>query len=309
MANELSQYISNSRNALKSNNLYWVHGFANEPTDATYENVMNLALANYQNDKQLELWNLNNEYNSPANQIERLVAAGLNPNLAYQSVSSGNSSSPAAFNMPNLKADPQMSRLARATSILQVIGTMFKTIQGITSSISDIKGYPGIESRNNLLEQQYQYERQRNGSLSSFAMSLGTVDQLRERFDSVPRNETFDEFMQQQIPIFRNAEGKLVYANAYDLAFIPELRFLSQQGMASSKFSLDVPFLQDRNSLQEFRKNSAEYRQKKLQAVYNVLDMLTNGYDQKSAPANFHDLVRPFLELFLLEIFDAKDGF
>lgn len=46
-------------------------------------------------ERQLEMWNLQNEYNSPQAQIERYVSAGLNPNLIYGSgsASAGNSSS------------------------------------------------------------------------------------------------------------------------------------------------------------------------------------------------------------------------
>lgn len=38
--------------------------------------------------RQVELWRLNNDYNSPSNQMSRLSAAGVNPNLAYDGLSS-----------------------------------------------------------------------------------------------------------------------------------------------------------------------------------------------------------------------------
>lgn len=40
-------------------------------------------LFDYQYSKNLEMWNLQNAYNDPSKQIERLINAGLNPNLAY----------------------------------------------------------------------------------------------------------------------------------------------------------------------------------------------------------------------------------
>lgn len=43
----------------------------------------NLALAKYQNDYNTEMWNKQNEYNSPINQRQRLIDAGLNPNIMY----------------------------------------------------------------------------------------------------------------------------------------------------------------------------------------------------------------------------------
>ena len=51
-------------------------------------------LAALQNQYNIDMWNMNNEYNSPKNQLQRLIAAGLNPNLAYGTVSTGNSQRP-----------------------------------------------------------------------------------------------------------------------------------------------------------------------------------------------------------------------
>lgn len=70
-------------------------------------NKAQMDLAKYQADRNLELWNLNNEYNTPQAQMERYKAAGLNPNLIYGegTSSSGNSSSPAnGFVAPSLHA-------------------------------------------------------------------------------------------------------------------------------------------------------------------------------------------------------------
>ena len=48
-------------------------------------NSANRRLAEYQYQKDLEMWNKNNEYNSPSAQMSRLKAAGLNPNMVYGS--------------------------------------------------------------------------------------------------------------------------------------------------------------------------------------------------------------------------------
>nr|QGT50721.1 hypothetical protein Elusimicrob1349_1910 [uncultured Elusimicrobia bacterium] len=49
--------------------------------------------AKAQNEQQLQWWNMQNEYNSPAAQMARYKAAGLNPNLVSGQISSGNASS------------------------------------------------------------------------------------------------------------------------------------------------------------------------------------------------------------------------
>lgn len=46
-----------------------------------------------QNQYNLQAWEMQNNYNTPANQVERLRAAGLNPNLFYSQGTVGNASS------------------------------------------------------------------------------------------------------------------------------------------------------------------------------------------------------------------------
>ena len=74
-------------------------------------------LAEYEFQKNLEMWNLSNEYNSPIRQLERLRAAGLNPNLVYGGNSVGNSSSEAPkYNSPQLKAYTDFSGVGNAAT-------------------------------------------------------------------------------------------------------------------------------------------------------------------------------------------------
>lgn len=69
---------------------------ANQRKIASEYNQAQRDLAEYQNDYNYQLWQENNEYNSPEQQMNRLEAAGLNPNLIYGSGSSvGNTSGPA----------------------------------------------------------------------------------------------------------------------------------------------------------------------------------------------------------------------
>lgn len=68
-------------------------------------NEANMKLAEYQYEKNLEMWNRQNEYNTPLNQRNRMVAAGFNPNLVYGhgSVVNTASSSP-SYSAPTLQA-------------------------------------------------------------------------------------------------------------------------------------------------------------------------------------------------------------
>lgn len=72
-----------------------VGGFFNA-LSAESANDANLQLMHDQQYWQERMWDKNNEYNTPKNQIQRLKDAGLNPNLMYGQGTVGNSSSPAS---------------------------------------------------------------------------------------------------------------------------------------------------------------------------------------------------------------------
>lgn len=92
---EWSQYLDQADKALTSADLNWRYrgwdtGFKWVPTDTTIENKMSMAERMYQNDYNLAMWNLQNEYNSPSSQLARMTAAGVNPYAAAQQVNGGN---------------------------------------------------------------------------------------------------------------------------------------------------------------------------------------------------------------------------
>ena len=78
-----------------------------------------MAELSYQHD--LDMWNKNNEYNTPANQMKRYTDAGLNPNLIYGngSASAGNSTSVPHYQPPQQKVDVDLSGIAQGLSLYQ----------------------------------------------------------------------------------------------------------------------------------------------------------------------------------------------
>lgn len=77
--------------------------FSNKSNRKAIESNNNLQmdLAKYQYDRNVDFWKMNNEYNTPASQMERYKAAGLNPNLIYSQGSSGNSGYSQMYDAPN----------------------------------------------------------------------------------------------------------------------------------------------------------------------------------------------------------------
>lgn len=56
----------------------------------------------------LKLWEMQNEYNTPYNQMQRLKAAGLNPNLVYGSGATTLATSPSSASMVSAPSAPRM---------------------------------------------------------------------------------------------------------------------------------------------------------------------------------------------------------
>jgi len=71
----------------------------------------------------LEFWNMQNEYNSPAKQMERLRAAGLNPNLVYGGSSGGTAGT--AGSIPTPDVQPAQFRSPEYGQGLQTAGLAF----------------------------------------------------------------------------------------------------------------------------------------------------------------------------------------
>lgn len=96
----------------------------------------NKAQSEYAYSKDLEMWNRNNDYNSPANQMARLKAGGLNPNMVYgtgtQAAGMAAPSQMPKYNAPTLKYDYEP-----AVNLPQIIGAYqdFKMRQAQTDNI------------------------------------------------------------------------------------------------------------------------------------------------------------------------------
>lgn len=96
-----------------------------------------------------QAWQANNEYNSPANQMKRLLDAGLNPNLAYNLATSGNSSSPAdvtskisgsaAAQAGTSAKQAQTQRIAQAFGAISQSIQMFQQVLGLAQGIQQYK--------------------------------------------------------------------------------------------------------------------------------------------------------------------------
>lgn len=96
---------------------------------ASQQHQFNLELANHNFGKNLEMWRMENAYNSPQSQMKRYTDAGLNPNFMMSNISSGNSTG----NLPTMDAQP--NQLAR----YQVPQMKFNFLKDIFATILQAK--------------------------------------------------------------------------------------------------------------------------------------------------------------------------
>lgn len=128
---------------VNSGNAPWLvtKGGRNDWTDSSKEQYFNFLTAEQANELELERWRLNNEYNSPRAQMERMIEAGINPAAAYQSVSSGNASSAPNVHQPGSAAFHDTSdKLQRINTIMNGITSIMSTINQGIDAVSGIQG-------------------------------------------------------------------------------------------------------------------------------------------------------------------------
>ena len=99
-------------------------------------------------DRNIELWRMQNQYNTPKNQITRLREAGINPILAIGGIS--NSSTPIQ------PGQPVQLKTAEMQNPLQNLGSMFG---GIANIILQEKQAKQIEAVTKITDEQWQIDK------------------------------------------------------------------------------------------------------------------------------------------------------
>jgi len=126
------------------------------------QNAYNREAATTQFDRDKEMWNMLNEYNSPKSQMERYQQAGLNPNLIYGQGSPGNASSAPQYHVPQ-----QSFAFNPAQQIMEAI-PMYQSFQARSAQIDNVKAQTeNIRSRtvNESLRGQLMDIQQQKGQL------------------------------------------------------------------------------------------------------------------------------------------------
>jgi hypothetical protein len=123
----------------------------------------NKELAQYTFDKNLEMWNLQNKFNAPSAQMQRLQEAGLNPHLMYGKGTVGNAQA-----MPQMQQTPYVAPRMDYSGRQSIIGSVAQAGIGTMAQMYD------IDLKKEQLNQsviQTQYERM-------FKIPLGEISLL-----------------------------------------------------------------------------------------------------------------------------------
>lgn len=135
-------------------------------------NKANMELAKYQNEWQtqenekayqrnLQMWNLQNAYNSPTQQMARLRTAGLNPNLVYGNGVTGNSAGSTPQYQP---ADIKRAELSPYRGWNQGLSDAVSNFLAYRSNRAQVEN---MEAQNSLIRQQTATEATRQANIAA----------------------------------------------------------------------------------------------------------------------------------------------
>jgi hypothetical protein len=126
-------------NQLLQGNYVYKEGTIGKSTDRTNKanlaiaretNAYNYLLASKQNDWNIEQWNRENAYNTPSAQRQRLLDAGLNPNLMLDGGDAGNARGLDSANYANAQPTTMQNPVQEKLGLLQ-------SIQGVLQSANE----------------------------------------------------------------------------------------------------------------------------------------------------------------------------
>lgn len=108
--------------------------------EADYANYLNQVNANYEFDRNYWMWQEQNSYNHPLQQMQRYAEAGLNPRLVYgSSGNAGNASGGPTYHRGTVMPRPGNTTLADVAGLIMPILSQFQDIRQKDANIQNTK--------------------------------------------------------------------------------------------------------------------------------------------------------------------------
>lgn len=162
----------------------------------------NMEMAKWQNDVNIANWEMQNEYNLPENQMARLKAAGLNPNLVYGSGTSTTASTvPSASKPDGVKPVDYSGIFSRMASVIpNILDQALKVAQidKVSQETSNLSSY------------------QRNLNLEGDMKELQMIAQRYSNAKSKEESEIWRDYWDNKVVGMR-AQNELVDSNRFNI--------------------------------------------------------------------------------------------
>lgn len=199
-------------------------------SDSTKEQYFNLLNADVANQHELAMWRLNNDYNTPVKQMERMIEAGINPAAAYQQVNSGNSgSAPGVHEAKSANWHDTRDKLDKINTIMNGISSIIGSVGSAVGAASGIQDMA-------LTHQNNWYGQMRNQLAKELLSSVPAI------YNEPKGSSTYElypgAYIDQRIPMFfpELVKGFNTRSYEYDLKSLLNDR---QQGMYDKQMQVN----------------------------------------------------------------------
>lgn len=239
-------------------------------SDSTKEQYFSLLNADTANERELNMWRLNNEYNTPKSQMERMIEAGLNPAAAYSQVNAGNSSSvPNTHEAKAANFHDTQDKLAKINTIMNGVSSIMSTIYG---GIDAVKGIQDI---------QFGYQNNWYDQMRAQAFKSGFYPFLTDNPNEISGDRV------------EVAPG--LYASGTQIQMFPEMYQGFKGAFASGSYH-------NQQSSIAIQKDLAERRTR----IDNLIQNIFKGLENNASNA---EMIRMFMELFAYASMSKYGGY
>lgn len=153
--------------------------------------------------RNVDMWNMQNAYNSPSAQMKRLIEAGLNPNLAYGSLGDANATSAPAYNaasVPSVSdaafANPYDSLSTAGASLTQASAVMSQAALNKANEKKVTQEAVREVIRNNMLPRTLEMEL--NNLTQVFENNKEILNEIKERANMLGKQSKLFEAQAEQ---------------------------------------------------------------------------------------------------------------
>lgn len=212
-------------------------------TASTFNYEHTKELAKWQNDMNVQNWRMQNEYNLPENQIKRLEAAGLNPNLMYGQGNPGNAGSISSASAPG------HNEVRNPFEGVQLMSA-FQEAKSLALD-NEMKSMRNQEELNKLYESEM-----RNNALRVFVRdkTLGTQE--------------FGSFVFPDSYRWRNNKNLVDFDHLRHTPMYQQLEQLWQRGIINDK---NIGLIGEKTGLLEKQSNVLEFNEQRNQLLADIM--------------------------------------